>query len=849
MRIRQLLVLVLLIGVASSKLQAQIRPEVVKAENVNRLVVSGETVATRSADIIRPRVLQFEGSKLKTTTWAERRDGKEVTMFAFRRPSGTWTQAKEADYRLKFRSGSFEPLSKEAPPFDERLMLPAIEPADADEKDNTYCVQFITQSLPEYQQAVNRLGCRVLDYVPNYCHVVSMKPNVAEQVRELPFVRWVGPYHPAFKLGKELLPPEARTLEAPTRFFVYTISRVDCKLASDQVKEVGGVLVGSTGGRLLVADLNTEQFDQVLRLPTVQAIEKWTPIEEDMDNARIQGGADFLETQATTPDGFTGVGIRGHVMEGINRNHPDFAANTHRQLPIVVDDGTSASHGQATFGIVFGSGDNDPERKARGMLPNAQGFFTHYRALTAPAGSTGPGSRYDLVRRLVNDHRVLFQTASWGNGRTTLYTAVSAEMDLIIFDHDVPITQSQSNAKNRMSRPQAWSKNVISVGGFAHFDNSNASDDSWQGGNASIGPAEDGRIKPDLSAYYDATRTTGITGYRNFGGTSGATPIIAGHLGLVIELWTDGAFGNELANPTGDRFDNRPHFTTAKALLIASAHQYDFNSSSTDNRREHQGWGFPNMRWLYEMRDKVFVVDETDPLELFDSRTYRLRVAPGEPLLKICMTYADPPGNPTDPPEEPERRNDLTLKATSPSGDVYWGNHGLTDGTVSVAGGAADARGTVECIFLRNPEGGQWTVEVFADELLQDARPETAEIDADFALVAIGIQRPKPPTLALRGKKSEFRLVENVGTVLYCLHGTNHLKRLEFYHENANHWYYAEGDLPVRRWAVARKPWSGSCCQTHAIWIHSPDIGINAWRFVDRAVVIGPSCQCKCSIR
>ena len=40
------------------------------------------------------------------------------------------------------------------------------------------------------------------------------------------------------------------------------------------------------------------------------------------------------------------------------------------------------------------------------------------------------------------------------------YTTISAEMDDLLFIYDIAIAQSQSNAGNRSSRPQAWAKNV-----------------------------------------------------------------------------------------------------------------------------------------------------------------------------------------------------------------------------------------------------------------------------------------------------------------------------------------------------------------------------------------------------
>src|SRR5690606_19661474 len=121
-------------------------------------------------------------------------------------------------------------------------------------------------------------------------------------------------------------------------------------------------------------------------------------------------------------------------------------------------------------------------------------------------------------------------------------------------------------------------------------------DDSWAAGNGSTGPAADGRIKPELCAYYDGIGTSDRTGsagyssgnwYASFGGTSGATPIVAGHNVLAIQMFTDdsatpgfGPFGNQLRVPNGSRHVNRPKFTTLKALQIISARQYALTPAS-----------------------------------------------------------------------------------------------------------------------------------------------------------------------------------------------------------------------------------------------------------------------------
>jgi serine protease AprX len=111
---------------------------------------------------------------------------------------------------------------------------------------------------------------------------------------------------------------------------------------------------------------------------------------------------------------------------------------------------------------------------------------------------------------------------------------------------------------------------VISVGGVRHYNTLSTADDAWAFG-GSTGPAADGRIKPDLNYWYDSIYTTTTNnGYTtSFGGTSAATPEVAGVLGLVVQLWSDNVFGT---NPAGTTvFERQPHASTIKALLINTA--------------------------------------------------------------------------------------------------------------------------------------------------------------------------------------------------------------------------------------------------------------------------------------
>ena len=69
----------------------------------------------------------------------------------------------------------------------------------------------------------------------------------------------------------------------------------------------------------------------------------------------------------------------------------------------------------------------------------------------------------------------------------------------------------------------------------------------------------------------------------------------------------------------------------------------------------------------------MIVINETKPLGLNQTYSKDYWVSAVRPL-KITMTYKDLPGVPSN---SSARINDLDLKLTSPSGLVYWGNHGL----------------------------------------------------------------------------------------------------------------------------------------------------------------------------
>jgi len=597
-----------------------------------------------------------------------------------------------------------------------------------------WIVQFDGTPTQQDRDQISAAGGEIVSYLPHDAYVVRIDPANALQLRAGASVRWVGAYHPAYRLDPTLMRADTNVGRAPRRYdLVVANKRTDKPALRRSLEAIGGVVDDMhTGGLLMTATLNGQQLLQAAAFDQVLWINEWSPPAEDMDNARSQGGGNYIEGQA----GYTGAGVSAHIYEGVEAGHPDFTGT----VTNVRSSGNAQSHGHCTAGIVFGNGNSNSA--VRGMAPDAGKFYTNYGSVV--------GSRWQVFDDLVNVHNVSHTTASWGGSRTFFYNATSASSDDIVFDHDLAWTQSQSNAGNQDSRPEAWAKNVFSIGGVDHNNNASPADDSWQAGNASIGPASDGRIKPTLCAYYDSIGTSDRTGgsgyasgnwYGNFGGTSGATPIVAGHNVIAIEMFTDelvpgfGAFGNQLRVPGGTSHQNRPHFPTLKALQVVSAAQYSFSASSSDNRREHQGWGFPNLQKMWDMRSKTYIVDETDVLTQGTVRSHPIVVGPGEPALKACLNWSERGANPS---AAQHLINNLSMRVTSPTGVVYWGNNNLESGVWSTPGGSEDTVNSIECVFIANPVIGTWNVEVIASAIVQDNHVETAAVDADYGLVVTG---------------------------------------------------------------------------------------------------------------
>ena len=170
-----------------------------------------------------------------------------------------------------------------AQPYDDAdlIVLPAVSfrppaevpdpPADltaVTSAETYYIVQFAAPTDGRWIDAITGLGGVYVADVPTFAAVLRLDKAQAAQVQVLPFVSWVGPYHPAYALDfhlagreKPFEPADLRNLQIdPSRivvrgsatFDVFFFSDVSPDDGTQAVTNAGATVVQNTGYSLTI---------------------------------------------------------------------------------------------------------------------------------------------------------------------------------------------------------------------------------------------------------------------------------------------------------------------------------------------------------------------------------------------------------------------------------------------------------------------------------------------------------------------------------------------------------------------------------------------------------------------
>jgi len=178
----------------------------------------------------------------------------------------------------------------------------------------------------------------------------------------------------------------------------------------------------------------------------------------------------------------------------------------------------------------------------------------------------------------------------------------------------------------------AVGKNILTVGAVSQVANYNNPSDVVLYSSSSWGPADDGRIKPDIvgkGVLVYSSSSTSAAAYATMNGTSMATPNVAGTLALVQEYYMQ-------LNGTPMRA------ATLKALAIHTADE----AGPAPGPDYMFGWGLVNgesaARLILKNKESGISIQE---LTLLNGGSYQLEViSNGNEPLKATIAWTDPAG-------------------------------------------------------------------------------------------------------------------------------------------------------------------------------------------------------------
>lgn len=392
---------------------------------------------------------------------------------------------------IKLRSIEFDP-TVEAPAAPAALRLREAEVSPTEE--NYWIVQFVGPVKPEWGEAVRELGGNIGDYVPDNAFMIRMTQEVKDQVSQLDFVRWVGPYQPVYKISPLMMgirgkisPTTLRSAEIKAEAYKPTpignirvvVHRTDdAEAVKQEVEHLGGTVI-SVDKESLRISLDVTHIENLAALPSVKWIEPYSRPELLNDIAAgIIGVQPVWNNHGLDGKGQIIAVADSGLDTGINDSsmHEDLKGRIvaiHDRHGFTADHGSG--HGTHVSGSVLGSGARS-NGDIRGMAFNAQLVFQ-----AAGDSLDGiPDNLNVLFQQSYDDGARIFSN-SWGNIGSRenplfgQYTSESKAIDEFIWNHkDAVILFAAGNSgkdsngtgviNNNSLTIQATAKNCITVG-------------------------------------------------------------------------------------------------------------------------------------------------------------------------------------------------------------------------------------------------------------------------------------------------------------------------------------------------------------------------------------------------
>jgi len=479
---------------------------------------------------------------------------------------------------IQLQYASFDPLAGEPfIPDGQRLAVEDRGPA-------TYIVQFSGPVDVQWKEAVEQAGASLYGYIPEHAFIARMDSAVLERVNALPFIHWIGPYHPAYRLAGPLRDTASLSQAASVEVVIQMLPGASLDELQARLLTWKGVVqaqIENPDGGYVRASLPPERLNELAAMDSVLWVEPY--LEPKLFND-TGGGVVMKADSVRSSLGLYGAGqIVAVADSGLDTGntatlHPDVAGRLLQAIALgrVGDWSDYVGHGTHVVGSVLGNG------KVDGSNPTAHQYAGTYSGV-APEAQLVMQSLADAwgglggipldQGQLMRDAYTLgarLHTNSWGSSSAGAYTSGSRQVDQAAWEKkDMLVLFAAGNDgvdvdKNGVVDPDSMgspgtAKNVLTVGASENNRTSipyawgssygapistdlRANNISGMAAFSSRGPTDDGRVKPDITApgtWVASMRTRKYVFNDNLeGSTSGYTPDYAVNGGTGSNAWS-----------------------------------------------------------------------------------------------------------------------------------------------------------------------------------------------------------------------------------------------------------------------------------------------------------------------
>lgn len=495
-------------------------------------------------------------------------------------------------------------------------------------------------SSRERDQLARKTGIVFYDYYPDWTFLTAIPKNL--DIRELGAykVRSVLPFEANYKIHPQLVErPFPDWIIRPNQqveVLVDFLPGISREQATRLFSDAGVSVTLWKSGKQAHVLVNDQAIQTLASRPWIQYIQAIAaPAVPENLMERTNHRVNTIDQSYVTGLHYDGTGVSVAIGDdGVIGPHIDFAGRLYHHTTF-----NGGTHGDHVSGIVGGGGNFDPVTSG-----NARGSDLHVYSDYDNLASAPTAYNTDGVRITTN---------SLGQGCNNGYNSDARDADILINSKfSLLSVHSAGNSGNTSCGGVAGGfytitggykagKNVIAVGNVQNNDALAPS--------SSKGPAEDGRIKPEVVAVgTNVYSTQPDNGYDTFTGTSMSCPGVAGTLASLCQAYRATHAGAD------------PYSALLKALLMNTAD--DLGNEGPDYS---YGFGRINARRAFKaMASGQYFIDS---MSNGDFKDFFITIPPNTRQVKVMLYWHDVEGNPAS---AAPLVNNLNLMMQEPTGNV-----------------------------------------------------------------------------------------------------------------------------------------------------------------------------------